>query len=173
VSTGPSELFTPVCSITTTKRGRFFWAAWWTRPPSHVPFFPPDASDGGAPTYEEARARAEKRAGRSLGIVDPEWARAVVRTLRGQDVWPSQASRAKTGPSTEVVDEAPPEPGSIWAELGIDRNATEAELKAAFRKRALEAHPDHGGTDEMFRRLLKAHHEAQKRLKRPRRKRPV
>ena len=43
------------------------------------------------------------------------------------------------------------------------------ELKAAYRKRALETHPDHGGDEASFRRVLHAYEEARRRIERPRR----
>ncbi|MBX3216818.1 MAG: DnaJ domain-containing protein [Labilithrix sp.] len=55
--------------------------------------------------------------------------------------------------------------------LGVGRDVTEQELKAAYRKRALETHPDHGGDDAAFRRVIRAYAEAQRRLKKPRSRR--
>lgn len=159
------ELFAAACSITTTKRRRYFWAAWWTGVPTHVPFRKPDASGGGVSSREAALAAAEAQAGRTLVEIDPLWARAWMRVLRGQEAWPSKASREPhvTTKSERASDE------SIWSLLGVDRNVTEAELKAAYRKRALETHPDHGGDDETFHRIVRAYAEAQRRLRRPRR----
>jgi hypothetical protein len=161
-----TDLFAPVCSITMTKRRRFFWAAWWSGPPARVPFRKPDASDGGAASHEEALAAAERRAGRSLVVIDPLWARAWIRILRGEPAWPSKASREPRGaPSSKT---APGE--SIWTTLGVTRDATPDELKAAYRRRALETHPDQGGDDASFRRVVRAYEEAQRRLERPRRR---
>lgn len=158
-----SQLFAPVCSITTTKRRRFFWAAWWSGPPVRIPFKKPDASDGGAATREEALAAAEERAGVKLTEVDPLWARAWIRILRGEPAWPSKASREpRRAPSSPSTTE------SIWHVLGVSRDVTEAELKAAYRRRALATHPDRGGDDETFRRVLAAYEEAKRRLRKPR-----
>lgn len=157
-----TELFAPVCSIATTQRRRFFWAAWWSAPPERVPFRKPDASDGGAPTREAALAAAKARAGLELVVVDPMWARAWMRVLRGQAPWPSRASTMSRG---EVAASSPP--GSIWATLGVPRSATLEDVKAAYRKRALETHPDHGGDAEEFKRVVRAWREAQKRLAKP------
>lgn len=159
-----SQLFAPVCSITTTKRRRFFWAAWWSGPPVRVPFRKPDASDGGAATRDEALAAAEQRAGMKLTEIDPLWARAWLRILRGEPAWPSKASREPRSTSLE------PRPGetSIWEVLGVTRDVSDTELKAAYRRRALETHPDHGGDEEAFRRVLDAYAEAKRRLRRPR-----
>jgi hypothetical protein len=164
-----SELFAPVCSITTTKRRRFFWAAWWSGPPVRVPFKKPDASDGGASTLEEALEAAEKRAGATLTLIDPLWARAWIRILRGEEAWPSKASREPRG-ARPVEGSRPGEKdaASIWTTLGVTRDVTESELKAAYRRKALETHPDQGGDQEAFRQVLRAYDEAQRRLKRPR-----
>lgn len=162
-----SELFAPVCSITTTKRRRFFWAAWWSGPPARVPFRRPDASDGGASTLEEALAAAEVRAGAPLTLIDPLWARAWIRILRGEQAWPSKASREPRGASGSV-ERGPTDGPSIWATLGVTRDVTEAELKAAYRRKAIETHPDQGGEQEAFRQVLRAYDEARRRLKKPR-----
>lgn len=161
-----TELFAPVCSITMTKRRRFFWAAWWTGPPTRVPFKKPDASDGGAASYDAALAAAEARAGRSLVVIDALWAKAWIRVLRGEPVWPSRASREPIAPKAKPALA----PESVWAVLGVTADATEADLKAAYRRRAVETHPDQGGDEESFRRVLRAYEEAKKRLRRPKRK---
>ncbi len=164
-----SHLFVPLCSITKTKRRRFFWAVWSSGPPTYVPFRKPDAEDGGAATWEEAHAAAAKKVGTALIEIDPLWARAWIRIIRGQDPWPSKASREPAGarPKPERVHSRET---SIWELLGVSRDATDAELKAAYRKRVLEAHPDHGGDDETFRRIISAYADAQRRLRKPRRK---
>jgi curved DNA-binding protein CbpA len=48
---------------------------------------------------------------------------------------------------------------SYFAILGVGSDATEKEIRAAYRKRAKEFHPDrfHGG-DEPFRQIQKAYH---------------
>lgn len=177
-----SELFAPVCSITVTKRRRYFWAAWWSGPPAHVPFRKPDAEGGGAATREAALAAAEERAGARLVEIDALWARAWIRILRGEPAWPSKASREPRGgraPDDRAEDDRPRGGGaeaagdvaSVWEVLGVGRDVTEQELKAAYRKRALETHPDHGGDDAAFRRVIRAYAEAQRRLKKPRSRR--
>lgn len=161
-----TELYAPVVSITSTKRRRFFWAAWWSGPPVQVPFRKPDASDGGAASYDEAVAAANARAGTTLTVTDPLWVRAWIRILRGEEAWPSKASREPIAKSTRT----PPvsEPGSIWELLGVSNEATLREIKAAYRRRAVELHPDRGGDPAVFRRLLAAYDEAQKRAAKPR-----
>jgi hypothetical protein len=171
--TQDENLFVPSVSITMTKRRRFFWAAWWTSTPTHVPFVKPDASDGGISSHEEAKAAAEKRAGMALSILDPLWARAWIRILRGEEAWPSRSSRHPTTspPTTHQKQEDAAAATSIWSTLGVDpKTVTLTELKAAYRTRVLESHPDQGGTDTEFQRVLTAYAEAQRRLKKPKRK---
>ncbi len=159
-----------MCSIATTKRRRYFWAVWWSGPPTRVPFRKPDASDGGAANREEALASAEARAGMKLLEGDPLWAKAWLRILRGEPAWPSKASREpQTRGARDHVSES--RDVSIWARLGVTREVSEEELKAAYRKRALETHPDRGGSDEAFRRVVLAYEEASRRLRRPRARR--
>lgn len=165
-----TDLFAPVCSITKTKRGRWFWAAWWSGPPNHVPFRKPDAEGGAARSREEALAAAERRAGTKLGEVDALWAKAWMRVLRGQSPWPSKSSRQPRAGTATV--RAEPQPASVWTLLGVSPRATEAELKAAYRKKAMEAHPDHGGDADAFRRVVAAYAEARKRIKKLKRKKP-
>lgn len=164
-----SSLFAPVCSVTRTSRGRYFWAAWWSSPPHDVPFRKPDAEGGGAATREAALAAAERRAGTPLIEIDGLWARAWKRMLRGQPPWPSQASRepraARSGTLERHHDDA-----SIWSVLGVSTHVTEAELKTAYRKKALETHPDRGGDALAFRRVVAAYAEARRRLRRPKRR---
>lgn len=169
-----SDLAVAVCSIAPTKRRRYFWAAWWTSAPTTFPFRKPDASNGGAASREEALSEAEKIAGRTLQIVDPRWARAWIRVLRGQTAWASREA-AEPKPREPSTEAASPAARSIWSTLGIREGATLTEIKAAFRTRAKATHPDLGGDAEAFRELKRAYEEAVKRHarheKRPRRKR--
>jgi len=52
------------------------------------------------------------------------------------------------------------EPASIEAAfsvLGLPPDASEAEVRAAYRAKIKEAHPDHGGDEETFRRVREAY----------------
>jgi hypothetical protein len=42
------------------------------------------------------------------------------------------------------------------AVLGVDRDATDAEVRDAYRDRLTDVHPDHGGSEEQFKRVKNA-----------------
>jgi hypothetical protein len=44
----------------------------------------------------------------------------------------------------------------LGAPLGLDGEFTDADVRSAFNRLALKAHPDHGGTNEAFRNLIAA-----------------
>lgn len=171
-SPGTSDLFAPGCSIAMTRRRRFFWAAWWTAAPHRRPFRPPDASEGGARTFEEAFAAAERAAGMPLAALDSSWAKAWLRVIRGQPPFGSTEAR---GRATEFGAEArrrpvtphPTAARSVWDVLGLPGRATEAEIKQAHRRRVLETHPDRGGDAAEFREVQRAYVEALRRAQKP------
>jgi DnaJ domain len=149
-------LASAVCSITVTGRRRYFWAAWWTGAPRESPFRKPDASNGGVVTMEAALAEAEARAGRYLELIEPYWARAWSRVLRGERPPPRPVARASRPARTPQV--------SAWEQLGLAAGASLADVKAAFRKRALAMHPDHGGDPDEFRALYRAYERLVRRI---------
>ncbi|MEI9936014.1 MAG: J domain-containing protein [Pseudomonadota bacterium] len=158
-----SALFAPVCAIAPTRRRRFLWAAWWTAAPSRKPFRKPDAFAGGARTRAEAQAAAERAANRKLTEIESSWARAWSNILIGKEPWPS-AGNARAG------DEAPKartatNRTSIWHTLGLEPGATVVEIKRAYRARALQTHPDRGGSAEEFRAVQSAYESALQRKK--------
>jgi hypothetical protein len=173
-----SEIFVPVCSITTTRRKRFLWAAWWSGPPTRDPFRKPDASVGGARTRADALGEAERAAGRPLVEIDGRWARAWSRVLVGQAAWSEREKQAVA--EGETPHAQPPRlsvkaaPVSIWSVLGVTAKATLEEIKRAFRARARETHPDHGGNAVAFRAVHAAYEEAvrrrEKQARRPKRR---
>ncbi|MBI4953670.1 MAG: J domain-containing protein, partial [Myxococcales bacterium] len=69
---------------------------------------------------------------------------------------PAAHAEARAGGARPVA--AAPE--SAWPILGVARDATAEELKRAFRKRALETHPDRGGDAAAFRRVQAAYERA-------------
>lgn len=156
-----ADLTTAVCSITKTQRRRFFWAAWWTGGPTFAPFRAPDASGGGARTEEEALAEAQQRAGRHLALITPYWARAFKCVLRGQPPPAPPTPRSDHGPTVPAADK----PRSAWTVLGVPADASLAQVKSAFRRRALETHPDQGGDAEQFRELAHAYQKVLAKLR--------
>lgn len=157
-----SELSIAVVSITRTQRGRFFWAAWWTGAPAATPFRKPDAAGGGARSHEDALRDAERVCGRSLTETDPRWARAWKRTLRGMPPFTPVEQRADRAPRAPAPPATPGTP-SWWSVLGVEPGATPAEVKVAFRRRALQTHPDHGGDPAAFRAVRAAYERALRR----------
>lgn len=53
-----------------------------------------------------------------------------------------------------------PPPATCWEILGIQPNASEAEILAAYRRKAMQAHPDQGGSDAAMAELNRARDEA-------------
>jgi hypothetical protein len=161
-----------VCSIAPTRRRRFLWAAWWTAAPSRDPFQKPDGFGGGARTRGEALEDAVRFAGRPLHEIEGRWARAWGRILIGQPPWAGTVPEPGEVRAAQRAGVLPAEPqASVWSILGISPEATVAELKSAFKLRALETHPDRGGCAESFRLVLRAYDEAQRRIARPRKRR--
>jgi hypothetical protein len=156
-----SALFAPVCAIAPTRRRRFLWAAWWTGAPTRKPFRKPDAFAGGARTRAEALAAAQKAARCALTEIESSWARAWSNILVGKEPWPGNASTqsGEDAPRARMTASAT----SIWHTLGVAATATLAEIKRAYRARALQTHPDRGGSAEEFRALQSAYESALKR----------
>lgn len=144
-----APLFTAVFSVAPTKRRRFLWAAWWTAPPEAEPFRKPDASSGGARSAEEAKAEAERAAGRPLVEIASKWARAWSRTLRGEPAWPTPTAAREPG---RIATAEPAAGTKLWARklLGVAADASPTEIRRAFRALALKTHPDHGGDPLAF-----------------------
>jgi hypothetical protein len=156
-----TELSSAVCSITATARRRFFWAAWWTGSPSYAPFRQPDACNGGAQSEREALAEAERVAQRHLVLIEPYWARAWKMKLRGQLPPPPPAPRTHAQERPVRAAAAAP---SAWSVLGLAPGASLAEVKRAYRQRALETHPDRGGDATQFRAVQRAYEKLSARL---------
>jgi len=92
-------------------------------------------------------------------MIEPYWARAWSRVLRGERAPKRPAPRTR-----------PPRPSvrSAWEQLGLATGSSLAEVKTAFRQRALVAHPDHGGDADEFRELFRAYERLVERITRKR-----
>ena len=159
-----SGLSRAVYAIARTKRRRYLWCVWWTGEPTAKPFRPPDAWGGGAHTEEEARILAERAAGMPLDLIDGHWAGAWKRMRAGLPPFPTRAPRP-----TVSTDEGRARPVDPYALLGIEATATLDDVKAAFRKKALEHHPDRGGDAAAFMAVKRAYDAIAKRRARRRR----
>lgn len=163
-----AALFGAVCSIAATRRRRFLWAAWWTAAPTRLPFRPPDAAEGGSRSREEALRAAERVAGRALREIDGSWARAWSNVLTGKPPWPSERARLGADPTATRAPSAPAAKRSIWDVLGLPPRSNAEDIKRAYRKRALEVHPDRGGDSAAFVALQSAYEAALKRQRKAR-----
>jgi hypothetical protein len=90
---------------------------------------------------------AERAAGASLGAVEGRWAGAWVRVQAGRPPFAERPVRAAR----------PGQADGPHALLGIVPGAPLDEVKAAFRRKALEHHPDHGGDPAAFMAVKRAY----------------
>jgi len=159
-----SGLSRAVYATARTKRRRYLWCVWWTGEPTAKPFRPPDAWGGGAHTEDEARILAERAAGMPLELIDGHWAGAWKRIRAGRPPFPTRAPRE----DVSADGQARKHPVDPYALLGVEATATLADVKAAFRKKALEHHPDHGGAADAFMAMKRAYDAIVKRRARRR-----
>jgi hypothetical protein len=61
----------------------------------------------------------------------------------------------------EAAAEGDPVEGA-FAVLGVPRTATEAQIRSAYRSKVKDVHPDHGGSQDEFRRVREAYTTARK-----------
>jgi hypothetical protein len=107
-------------------------------------------------TYAGEKARLDREGlwkgwavWRGVKFVSSRTGRAAQRL---DDIWQDRYGRASGG--------VPPVMQMALAEamalLGVPENFTKEDVLAAFRREAKKAHPDAGGTEEMFRKLVEA-----------------
>ena len=60
-------------------------------------------------------------------------------------------------PDVEATAANPGADAGAFAVLGLDRSATTEEVRAAYRERIKDVHPDHGGDRESFERVREAY----------------
>jgi hypothetical protein len=96
--------------------------------------------------YERERKKAQERAKRA-------------REKEEQDRWSEYARRFAQGffgfndeePSDKKLDKDYP-----YCVFGLSKSASDDDMKKAYRKSVLRAHPDKGGTPELFRKVREA-----------------
>ena len=106
--------------------------------------------------------------------IEARWARAWANILAGRPPWRSTSvgERVDGARAASVAPARRDEtPRSAWMVLGVPRDATAADIKRAFRRRALETHPDRGGDAEAFQAVHRAYERALARAERLRRRR--
>jgi hypothetical protein len=153
---GTVTLSRGVYSIAKTKRRRFLWCVWWSGEPTVKPFRMPDAWGGGADTEDEARELAERAAGMPLQQIDGHWAAGFKRLRAGLEPFVTREPRVVEAARAD----APLDPHAV---LGVTAANTLDEVKTAFRKKALEHHPDTGGSAAGFIALKRAYDSILKR----------
>lgn len=105
----------------------------------------PDNGDCGVAVYFE-------RDGKQMAFACDRWdrvgdnMRAIEKTIsaiRGIERWGASDMMERALRAFEAL----PAPKTPWEILGINPGATEGEIIAAYRRQAMRAHPDRGGTD--------------------------
>ena len=81
-----------------------------------------------------------------------------VENLRGIERWGASDMMERAFSAFEAL----PAPKSCWDELGIDENASRADIQDAYRDKAKRVHPDHGGSASAMAALNAARAEALK-----------
>ncbi|MFC7069387.1 J domain-containing protein, partial [Halobaculum lipolyticum] len=66
-------------------------------------------------------------------------------------------ARAGAGAGASATATAGMPPGDARRTLGVDAGVSQSELKAAYRDRVKETHPDSGGDEEAFKRVNRAY----------------
>lgn len=127
----------------------------------------------GIPYADEMRRKIEdpgvavyfERHGKQMVFACDKWTqvhhniRAVTKTidaLRGIERWGASSMLERSLSAFEAL----PAPKTPWDILRVPPGSSVDAIKAAFRKRAQVAHPDHGGSDAAMAELNWAYHEA-------------
>ncbi len=155
---------TGLYAIGPRKKGRVTWSAWWTTRPTPDRFTLPDArgdaADENGARHAAFQAMAKVRGCRSWMELDAQFAVAAERQARGDDPpWPGAKK-----PKPVDVDEKKSHVDVDLAPLGISWPTTLRTVRAAYKKKAAEAHPDKGGTHDEMVALNRAFAAAKKAL---------
>lgn len=98
----------------------------------------------------------------ALGVIYPigETVRQVHR--RVAEEWEAEARAWQSRWDRGAFSSSPAASTADYATLGVKPGATAAEVKAAYRRRAKEVHPDRGGSAEAFREVAAAYERISK-----------
>ena len=167
VETTPDGFYA-VCAIGRGGVPGFFWASWWTT--TGLAASPRPDAHGLADRVEDAHARARAAI---LGARGPrasvlrldaalavEAARVVRPASRGYvagEEWWGEDPRRHAHRRAPPAAPAP----RTWPEvLGLSWPCSAADVRRAYRRLALQRHPDRGGTDAAFHALTQAYDAA-------------
>ncbi len=115
-------------------------------------------TDPGAAVYFELK-------GKPISLACDKWRRVEdnvyaiakhIEALRGQERWGVGSIEQAFRGYTALPGVGESEASSWWQTLGVAINASEDQVKYAYRILVSKHHPDHGGDPEMFRRVMKA-----------------
>jgi hypothetical protein len=169
IDTAPDGFYA-VCSIGRGGISGYFWAAWWTS--SGLAVNPTPDAHGLTEKIEDAHARGraailEARGPRASVLrVEAELAVQAARIVRpasdgyysGAAWWGEDPAWQQHGASSRARSRGAAGPGPRpWLDvLGLSWPCSAAEVRRAYRRLALERHPDRGGTATAFDALTKA-----------------
>jgi hypothetical protein len=174
IDTAPDGFYA-VCSIGRGGVSGYFWAAWWTS--SGLVTTPTPDAHGLADKVEEAHAHARaailKARGPRAAVlqVEAELGAQAARLVRPASegyyagaAWWGDDPAWQHGASSRARSSGRGEPGPRgWlAVLELSWPCSAADVRRAYRRLALQRHPDHGGTNEAFTRLTEAYELAVK-----------
>jgi hypothetical protein len=172
VDTAPDGFYA-VCSIGRGGISGFFWASWWTS--SGLATTPlPDAhglADKVEDAHAQARAAIRKARGERAAVLSldaqiaVEAARVVRPASEGYDAgseWWGDDPRRRSTPRSPA-----PAPRSWLQVLELSWPCSAVDVRRAYRRLALERHPDRGGTDAAFHALTRARDAALRELSAP------
>ena len=75
---------------------------------------------------------------------------------------PFETPEIDFGSDEEEHDSGADPVDGAFAVLGVPRTATEAQIRSAYRAKVKDVHPDHGGSQDEFRRVREAYTTARK-----------
>jgi DnaJ family protein A protein 2 len=76
---------------------------------------------------------------------------------RPVSVYTTRVSLSQFPAQLYAKHKASPQWNDLYSRLGVKPKATQKEIKVAYRKLALDHHPDHGGDPETFRLISEAY----------------